>query len=431
MKSINGTEKDTSRVFKHSTSLLTADVASLHKETKLRILVIDDEPAMLDAISLFFQDDHEILTSETAEQARKLFTSNDFDLVICDLKLGKDNGAELLTEFRAVRPECHRILMTGFMDTTSLIKSINEAGIAYYMNKPLDLFQFRIMIDRIGELITLSNHNQELMHRIQEHNLHLEKLVALRSSELQRANDNLKMLQQSREQVVRMAVHDLQTPLNNLDAILLELAKLTKSTTNNDDQFEMAELLDIARHSSVMMRSLVEDMLSIAVLSKPDMKPREDVIELASLLRSSARAFNTSAEKKNIWINVQVEDSSPHFLADAMQIRKALDNLMSNAIKYTPNGGYVTLKGTVDNDYVIIEVKDTGLGMTQEDIQQAFQEFMRLSAQPTGGETSTGLGLYIVKKIMELHNGDVTISSEGTGKGTAFTLTLPLVIPEL
>ncbi|MBX7154071.1 MAG: hybrid sensor histidine kinase/response regulator [Bacteriodetes bacterium] len=391
--------------------------------SRLRILLIDDEPAMLDAISLFFQEEHEIITCETVDQARKLFTAYDFDLVIADLKLGSDNGAELLTEFREVRPECERILMTGFMDTAILIKSINEAGIAYYLTKPVDLLQLRIMLERVGEMIKLRNHNAELMHRVQEHNLHLEKLVALRSSELQRANDNLRTLQQSREQVVRMAVHDLQNPLNNLDAILNELEKI------GGEQSEMHELIEIAQHSSAMMRSLVEDMLSIAVLSKPDIKPRHDVIEVGNLLRSSARAFASNAEKKNIWVNVEIAEPAPVFVADALQLRKALDNLVSNAIKYTPNGGSVFLRAATEGTYLILEVKDTGLGMTQDDINSAFQEFTRLSAQPTGGETSTGLGLYIVKKIIEMHSGDVSVTSSGLGKGTTFTITLPIVTP--
>ncbi|MBL7999752.1 MAG: hybrid sensor histidine kinase/response regulator [Candidatus Kapabacteria bacterium] len=387
---------------------------------RMRVLVADDEPAMLDAISLFFQDDHEIITCETSDHARKLFASYSFDLVICDLRLGKDNGAELLTEFRAVRPECERILMTGYMDTTSLIQSINEAGIAYYLTKPIDLFQLRIMIERVSETIALRNENISLMNKVQEHNLHLEKLVALRSSELQRANDTLRSLQHSREQVVRMAVHDLQNPLNNLDAILGELLKMS------NEQPDITELLDIARQSSQMMRSLVEDMLSIAVLSKPDMNVRRDSIEIATLLRSSARAFASSAEQKNIWLNVEVEDNIPMMEADAIHLRKALDNLVSNAVKYTQPGGAVTLRAHLVPGYVIMEVKDSGLGMSEDDIRNAFQEFTRLSAQPTGNETSTGLGLYIVKKIIELHHGDVSIHSPGHGKGTTFTITLPL-----
>ncbi len=389
----------------------------------MRILVVDDEPAMLDAIQLFFQDDHEIICCDSAEKARKLFTAYDFDVVICDLKLGRDNGASLLTEFKTLRPECERILMTGYTDMAALIRAINEASIAYYLTKPIELLQLRMMIDRVVELIRLRHSNAELMNRVQEHNLHLEKLVALRSSELQRANESLQSLQQSREQVIRMSVHDLQNPLNNLDSVLNELRRLGQSSE------EMAELLDIALHSSQLMRSLVEDMLSIAMLSKPDLQLRNDIIDVGNLLRSSARAFNAAAEKKNIWINVDILNDSKCLCGDEIQLRKALDNLVSNAIKYTPEGGSVRLVSQCDDHYLTIEVIDTGLGMSPDDISQAFQEFSRLSARPTGGEMSTGLGLFIVRKIVELHGGDVSASSKGIGQGTTMTITLPVITP--
>ncbi len=388
--------------------------------TQLRILVIDDEQAMLDAIQLFFQDEHEIIACDTVAAARKIFSAYDFDVVICDLKLGRDNGAALLTEFKALRPECERILMTGYTDMAALIRAINEASIAYYLTKPIELLQLRMMINRVVELIHLRTSNEDLMTRIQEHNLHLEKLVALRSSELQRANESLQALQQSREQVIRMSVHDLQNPLNNLDSVLGELHRMC---AGDADQLEM---LDIARSSSELMRSLVEDMLSIAMLSKTDLQLRSDTIDVGNLLRSSARAFSANAERKNIWINVDIKSESRHYIGDEIQLRKALDNLVSNAIKYTPDGGAVTLRSSCDDNYLVLEVSDTGLGMSADDITMAFREFSRLSAQPTAGESSTGLGLFIVKKIIELHGGDASASSAGPGLGTTITLTLPI-----
>ncbi len=423
-RSQHSTYTDSQRIHATGTESVV-EPSSFASSSQLRILVIDDEQAMLDAIHLFFQDEHEIVGCDNADEARKLFSEQDFDVVIADLKLGRDNGAALLTEFKTLRPECVRILMTGYTDMAALIRAINEGGISYYLTKPIELLQLRMMINRVVEMIQLRSSNEDLMVRIQEHNLHLEKLVALRSSELQRANESLQRLQQSREQVIRMSVHDLQNPLNNLDSVLSEL----RSQLQTDD--ELSELLDIARSSSELMRALVEDMLSIAMLSKPDIQMRQDIIEVGTLLRSSARAFSSAAERKNIWINVQIDNDCREFVGDQIQLRKALDNLVSNAIKYTPAGGSVDLSTRCDEHYLSIEVRDTGLGMTPEDIDHAFREFSRLSAQPTAGENSTGLGLFIVKKIIELHGGDASASSEGPNKGTVITLTLPITHPSL
>ncbi|MFN9778202.1 MAG: ATP-binding protein [Candidatus Kapaibacterium sp.] len=392
---------------------------------RLRILVVDDEQAMLDAISLFFEDLHEITCCTTGLRARQLFSTIDFDIVICDLRLENESGADLLTEFKSIRPECERILMTGYTGAMSIINAINEAGISYYLTKPLDLLQLRIMIDRVSDHIQLRYTHESLLHRLQEHNLHLERLVALRSSELSRANEALQELQSSRERVIRLSVHDLQNPLDNLDSVLVELDKIGES--NPDVQ----ELVGLAKGSSGLMRALVEDMLSIAILSRADLRMRKDVIDIATLLRACARSFTPIAEQKGIWINVDIPMTDITLVGDEIQLRKALDNLISNSIKFTSDKGAITLRAFRDERYLTIEVQDTGQGMTPEDINNAFREFARLSAKPTGGESSTGLGLFIVKRIVEFHGGGVSAYSEGLGRGTTISMVLPMTDEEV
>jgi len=110
---------------------------------------------------------------------------------------------------------------------------------------------------------------------------------------------------------------------------------------------------------------------------------------------------------------------------DPDRLREAVDNLVSNAIKYTPVGGRMELSMYVDDDGIAIRVKDEGPGLSQEDMSRLFGRFQRLSARPTGGESSTGLGLSIVKRIVELHGGSIAAESPGPGRGTTFTIRLP------
>jgi signal transduction histidine kinase len=112
-------------------------------------------------------------------------------------------------------------------------------------------------------------------------------------------------------------------------------------------------------------------------------------------------------------------------MCDTDRIREAIDNLVSNAIKYSPIGGKISVVVTHEDDSTQIRVADEGAGLSPEDLGRLFGRFQRLSAKPTAGESSTGLGLSIVKRIIDMHGGEVTAASGGPGLGSTFTIVLP------
>jgi signal transduction histidine kinase len=113
-------------------------------------------------------------------------------------------------------------------------------------------------------------------------------------------------------------------------------------------------------------------------------------------------------------------------MCDADRIREAIDNLVSNAVKYSPIGGAIDLLVGREGGGIIVQIRDQGAGLSPEDISRLFGRFQRLSAKPTAGETSTGLGLSIVKRIVDLHGGRVTVESLGPGQGATFKMSLPV-----
>jgi signal transduction histidine kinase len=111
---------------------------------------------------------------------------------------------------------------------------------------------------------------------------------------------------------------------------------------------------------------------------------------------------------------------------DADRVRDAIDNLVSNAIKYSPIGGEIDVEVGREGDSIMVQVKDQGAGLSPEDISRLFGRFQRLSAKPTAGESSTGLGLSIAKRIVDLHGGGITVQSPGPGQGATFIMKLPM-----
>jgi signal transduction histidine kinase len=155
-----------------------------------------------------------------------------------------------------------------------------------------------------------------------------------------------------------------------------------------------------------------------------DITIRREPVDVAALVKEVAEANQPLAVNKQQAISVTAPVNIVT-MCDTDRIREAIDNLISNAIKYSPIGGKIGVVVGHEGGDTTIRVSDEGAGLSPEDLGRLFGRFQRLSAKPTAGESSTGLGLSIVKRIIDMHGGEVTAESEGPGKGSTFTITLP------
>jgi len=241
--------------------------------------------------------------------------------------------------------------------------------------------------------------------------------ISRRHSELRKINETKTML-------LGMMAHDLRNPLATLvsrSELIGELLRkadpqhLEKSLESADFILATAERMD--RIISTMLTQAQADAMNVAVELHPT--PLRRVTDIAASFNAQAAA------KKSVRI-IQNVPETIQLAADEDKLVECLDNLIHNAIKYSPPGSEVVVTADSDDRQALIHVTDNGQGLTPEDYKRVFRPFQRLSAAPTAGESSTGLGLAIVKTIAEAHGGSVTVSSEGRGKGATFTLSLPL-----
>jgi signal transduction histidine kinase len=169
---------------------------------------------------------------------------------------------------------------------------------------------------------------------------------------------------------------------------------------------------------------MVDHLISDAMADAFDITIRREPVDVGALVSEVAEANRLSAMNKQQVIEVSAP--SGHItMCDADRMREAIDNLISNAIKYSPIGGNIALLVVHDADATTIRVTDQGAGLSPEDLGRLFGRFQRLSAKPTAGESSTGLGLSIVKRIVDMHGGRITADSAGPGQGATFTIALP------
>lgn len=216
-------------------------------------------------------------------------------------------------------------------------------------------------------------------------------------------------------------VHDLKNPITAISGLSELLLKDPKDLDERALTF-----LDLIQKSST---DILENITLILDKTKLEEGLVEDNLEVGNpyyTIQSAVDKFLMTAVEKNISIERSLGKDLPDVSYDKTALDHIISNLISNAIKYSPPKTLVRVYNELLTDSLKIIVKDQGLGMTQEDIDNAFQEFKTLSARPTGNETSTGLGLSIVKQLVDQMGGDITVHSDGKDQGSTFVLTLKI-----
>ena len=236
--------------------------------------------------------------------------------------------------------------------------------------------------------------------------------------ELLRTNETLRQTVEEKSRLLGMAAHDLKNPLFGIRA-LAEIVLETEALSDKTDR-----KLTLIRDSANEAIGLIDDLLSMAANAAQRESDCQDV-DLAALSQWVVRSFDPQAERKQQDLSCVLLADEPCVVeGDKRKLREAIGNLVSNALKYSPPGEDVTVRVDRRDEAVHVAVEDDGPGLTEKDQQRMFVPFQRLSAEPTGDEGSSGLGLYIVKQIVETHDGEIQVDSV-PGEGSTFTLVLP------
>lgn len=286
----------------------------------------------------------------------------------------------------------------------------------------------RSLVEIFGSRLSIAFDNVILYQQLQDANAQLEDRVAQRTRALMQANRRLSAqwlrLQRAngfKNEILGTVAHDLKNPLGVILGRAEMLAELIGAGSSGDT---VTVQINHIRDATKRLIAMVDDLISDAMADAFDITIRREPVHVAALVAEVAEANQPPARNKQQTITVSAP-AGQITMCDQDRMREAIDNLVSNAIKYSPVGGRITL--LVDHDALntIIRVTDEGAGLLPEDLGRLFGRFQRLSAKPTAGESSTGLGLSIVKRIVEMHDGEIKADSGGPGQGSTFTIILP------
>jgi signal transduction histidine kinase len=254
--------------------------------------------------------------------------------------------------------------------------------------------------------------NRKLQIQFEEINRQKEQIEVI--------NKTLVDLNEEKNDLIGIVAHDLKSPLNQISG-MLEIIKLT----NREQPAEQQEFTAAIEKSTNRLKKMVSKILDVNAIESKTLNIKLEPVNITELLNDIVSRFTIMAENKSIIILMQFESNIPVIHTDAGYVSEVLENLMSNAVKYSPLEKQITIKLSKRASFVRIEFIDQGQGIGPADMKKLFGKFHKLTARPTAGEDSTGLGLSIVKKYVQALNGSVWCESE-EGKGANFIVELPV-----
>ena len=371
-----------------------------------RVLVIDDdEDDFILASRLLERTGEPAYAAEwaqTFEAGLARLRETPFDACLVDYRLGAMNGVSLIGDARALGVQVPFILLTGDA-SPEVDRAGMEAGAADYLQK---------------SALTATALERSVRYAMQQRRLEVQR-IALAVEQAARAE--AERANQMKDEFLAVLGHELRNPLAAMtNAIgLIDLAGGDARST------ELAQ--NVLRRQARVMKRLIDDLLDVARMAHGKLKVQREPVDLVDALRNAIAVVQPVAAERDQNCVIDLTTEHLPMLADATRLEQVFVNLFQNASKYTPPGGQIAVSLARRGDWAVVVVADTGIGMTPDMLARAFDLFVQ-QKDTSVEQSGLGLGLALVQRIVELHNGEVSASSLGPGQGSTFTVRLPIAV---
>lgn len=360
------------------------------------VLLIDDDRSTHGVIESFFSGGNFLVKhAYSAAQARAELKKHKIDIVLCDIGMPDEDGLSFCRETKRQRHESEIpfVFLTTKADAKTMQEAV-EAGADDYIAKPI----------RIGELLT------RCRRLVDEYRARKQAEKTISSLHQQNA---------SKTKFLSVASHDLRNPIASICGVshFLETERFGKL---NESQREMVRCIIEASEN---MLNLVEDLLDVSKIDLDRFELSKESVQVSKLVSQVAKLQLPLAEKKSIKISHVDRSAKAASSIDRRLITRCIENLTTNAIKFSPKATAITLETRSDQSFIYISVKDEGPGIPEGEFDKLFKEFSRTSNMPTGGESTSGIGLYVVKRIVDCHAGEISVNNLPQG-GAHFQIKL-------
>jgi len=354
-----------------------------------RVLVVDDQSSNIQVVgSILGKLGYEIVPAADGATAMKRIALRAPDLILMDVIMPGLSGFEVCRQIREnpAWKDIPVIFVSAADDKELVVRAFDEGGVDY-VTKPF-------------------NH-AELLSRVRTHLM------------LKAARDRLFQLAEDKDELLGILAHDLKNHLSGMQ-LSAQLLKERMDPANNP---KTGRLVDNMCQSTSQLLGFVKEFLANASVDHGFQLQRQRV-NLAESITSVVQEYQAAAARKNLQLHLALPPEDTHVYADNTALNQVLDNLLSNAVKFSLPERHIHIAVRPEDEFIECIIRDEGPGFTPDDKLRMFRRYGRLSARPTGGEPSTGLGLSIVKKLVLEMGGEVVCESQ-PGEGATFTLRLP------
>jgi signal transduction histidine kinase len=378
------------------------------------VIVVEDERGARATLCGILEDaGYRVIGVETGEKARKTIQGNPFDIIITDIRLPDVGGMEILEMAKELNPDAAVIMVTGYASLETAVDAVNQGAYAYFV-KPVNPDELKTTIANALRQQRLAQENKRLVENLQCSN----KLLF-------EANEELKKATQAKSEFMANMSHELRTPLN----VIIGFSELMLDEVPGNLSKEQRQCINDILTSGKHLLGLINDVLDLSKIESGKMELKPTHFSLPAVIESLRRIMMPMIAPRNQTLEINLHKGLDNIYADRDKVGQVLLNMLSNATKFTPDGGRLKVEATRDDKWCKVSVIDNGIGIPHEDRERIFEPFSQLDNPLTRESGGTGLGLAIAQQIIEKHGGRIWVES-GYETGSRFNFTLPLIIAD-
>lgn len=375
------------------------------------VLVADDDPDVVEVMAFLLESEgYRVVKAYDGEEAIQIVDAQHPDLVLLDVRMPVIDGYAVCQHIKS-NPKTAFIpvvMITSVRGLDSKVAGVT-AGADDYLNKPVNEVELSA---RVRSLLRMKG----LYDELEAYRRSLEDLVEQRTAQLQAALEKLQSLDRLKSEIINNVSHELRTPLTQVK----NAVDLIEGCTSPD---EMSALVAVAKQASVRLERLIRNIIELGTGLTVTLEP----VSVADSVHQAIVAMRALHPMNGIHIEAMIENDLPRVWADRAGLVRVLQHLLDNAVKFSPNGGRIEIIARREDERAIwIGVRDHGIGIPAHERERIFEQFYQVDGSPTRPFGGVGIGLSIVKLVVEGHGSTVQVESK-QGEGSTFSFVLEAV----